>query len=280
MQHTTLPWPFSNTDVLLTRAQEHLAPALHQHCTSTEAWPGCTVVDANSEAAEWWTSSRNRQMFGIPRLGMSFPRSHQAKAPPSSREPTTSCAEYPSDFVLFQMLFVFLLPFPLRHLNTVRHKWAGLSTACVLLQEHNPAASSCCFPEQVTTSRRVWNKMKDPGYFFNTHKKRSVRFSLKQTNKQTKLNQINDMKLWEELTEKRKKDYTESFKLLGKKPFLPVPHSSTTVYECFTITSINSDIFSLLGYIMNTVGFNFNCCLFIFIYGRRCPQIQISGHWK
>lgn len=31
MQHTTLPRHFSNTDMLLTRAQEHLAPALHQH---------------------------------------------------------------------------------------------------------------------------------------------------------------------------------------------------------------------------------------------------------
>lgn len=113
-------------------------------------------------------------MFGIPRLEMSFLRSHLAKAPPSSREPTISCAEYPSDFVLFQILFVFLLPLPLRHLNTVRHKRAGLSTARVLLQEYNPAASSCCFPEQVTTSRRVWNKMKDPGYFFNTHTKKGV----------------------------------------------------------------------------------------------------------
>lgn len=132
------------------------------------------------------------------------------------------------------------------------HSWAGLSTARVLLQEHNPAASSCCFPEQVTTSRRGWKKMKGPGYFFNTHThtytEKTVRFSL---NKQTKLNQNNYTKLWEELTEKREEDYTESFKLLGKKPFLPVAHSSKTAYECFTITSLNSDIFSLLGCIMN-----------------------------
>lgn len=71
---------------------------------------------------------------------------------------------------------------------------------------------------------------------------------------------------------KGRKDYTESFKLLGKKPILPVPHSSKTAYECWTITSINSDIFSLLAYIMNTVGFSLNCCLFILIYKKKCPQ--------
>lgn len=79
---------------------------------------------------------------------------------------------------------------------------------------------------------------------------------------------------------KGRKDYIESFKLLGKKPFLPVPHSSKTAYECLTITSINSDIFSLLGYITNTVSFNFNCCLFILICEKKCPHIQISVHWK
>lgn len=38
--------------------------------------------------------------------------------------------------------------------------------------------------------------------------------------------------------EKRQKDYIESSKILVKKPFLPLPHSTKIAYECFAITSI------------------------------------------
>lgn len=193
-------------------------------------------------------------------------RSHQA---PGSQQAHVQNIQVGLFFVLNS---VFLLPFPLRHLITESHKWAGVSTARVLLQEHNPAASSCCFPEQLTTSRRLWNKIKDPGYFSDTQtKKKSARFSFKQIN----LNQNNDMKLWEELTKGRR----IIIQKVLKSHCCQFHNSSKTAYECFPTTSINTDIFSLLGCITNTTGFNF-CCLLRLIQEKKCPQTQISVHWK
>lgn len=70
MQDTTLPW-HRNT--------------LHQ--CSTEAGPGCTAADASLEPAERGASSRNRQMFGTPRLGKSFLRSQKHPQAPGSQQP-------------------------------------------------------------------------------------------------------------------------------------------------------------------------------------------------
>lgn len=128
MQGTTPAWHFSNRGVTWCHSCTNSEP----HNDENVPEPGSCLV--------------------LPGLGWA-----PQVTPPSSH------AEHPR--VCFVFNSVFLLPFPLRHLITERHKWAGVSTARVLLQEHNPAASSCCFPEQLTTSRRLWNKMKDPGYF-------------------------------------------------------------------------------------------------------------------
>lgn len=105
------------------------AKALSQHSqaaqqsadTSTgQPWPGC-----------WWQLRPSRDEHPetgtallLPGLGWAA-SGHTKQISPSSREPTTSWAEYPGDFVLFQMFFVLPLPFPLRHLLTVRHRRAG-----------------------------------------------------------------------------------------------------------------------------------------------------------
>lgn len=134
MQDTALPRHFPNTARLLSTVQRHL------HRAAPELAARLLMA---AQDQQWWASSETGTALLLPGLGWAA-SGHTKQISPSSREPTTSWAEYPGDFVLFQMFFVLPLPFPLRHLLTVRHKRAGLGTARVCCR-NTACWQSCCF---------------------------------------------------------------------------------------------------------------------------------------